>query len=710
MADETERATPETEEAFDPAAYVLADTDVTKEAVPTYHVQLSEKFIALTKLEDEAPHLNGKAGFGKLARDQQEAVLPLIPADEAENVRKHWELWDKFFYTTANDNGGKTGHGVMLCDGGKEGVDEFAAEYRRKYPNRKTRRKCGERGKKKRLGRPRKKQVDQGQEAEANEALTSKRRMIFAALDLDPEHFKDYTSEELQALSDSATTFDAQPFGMVLHNRLVAKGFEAEVGWAIVHNLDRYTIADFDAGLCTFEQVNTLKVIHIHILERAIDRDHGLSVAEVAEAWGVDTNFIRFPKDSNGLNLEKGRYAFENQAAYLPHAKQPDKVLYSFMQVARLCGPLYMNYAREHSADWAEFRARRLGTDIRAGKKTLEAIDLKYFRSFYDACRFGEIVRDDIEARGPDGTQRSNPLFRMYTSSPKTMSEIDAALKHGAAARSRNAMDAIRDPSSTLRKVNIFIYGRSGSGKGRLMNALYKGLISIFQWHGARLAAEHPFDSFTSKASPEVVLMNEVRSNVAKFQAMLAFTDPDDADELPARYRNAVGAYRVLVLTTSSEPVPFWYFMPGVGGGNRSDPLDQGLRRMSWVIEVRNPFEFGDYNCRIWRPRRIPPGETRIVRVPVTDEFGVDDVDEVELNEWSLELFPADMSIDDVLKLLLEDIDRNCNDGNLAKSGKLNSAIQELRLEYRRHIEPAVRAGALPPLPPLVSLFPPYRR
>ena len=134
---------------FNPAAYVLSDDAVEKKAVPTYYAQLSERFIALTKLEDEAPHLNGKAGFGELARERQMQVLPLLPEDEQKNIKRHWELFYKFRYKGED---GKW-HGVKLCDGGKEGVDEFAKQYREAHPNRRTRRRNGQRGGKKGKGK-----------------------------------------------------------------------------------------------------------------------------------------------------------------------------------------------------------------------------------------------------------------------------------------------------------------------------------------------------------------------------------------------------------------------------------------------------------------------------------------------------------------------------------------------------------------------------
>ena len=555
---------------------------------PTIEMLIPGKLVVMDMVEDALDGFDGWDQFGVETWPEKDRIIAEGVAEGKwspdtqlayENHKKAW-----FDHLITKKDGSKGG--VLLVPGGPDAVKAEANRLRAENPDW-ARIGKKKRGKKGRPGRPRKQQADdtaEGGEEGDGEALTSQRRMLFAALDLAAEHFADLTEDELRALYASTETANAYPFGMVLHRRLAAKGFVAEVGWAIIHNLDRYTIADYDAGLCEFRQVNTLKIIHIHIMERAVDREHGLSVKEAAEAWGIEPNFVRFPKDNNGTNLEKGRHAFENQGAYLPHAKQPDKHLYPFSQVATLCGPGYCAWAELHLGKWREFRAQR------------EAVkDTEHIQTFIDGCRFGEIIRDDIMSPGPDGTLRTNPLYRIYTGMygekmDKPLAPvIDRLLREAAAGRMGIAVHDLKE--GLAKKTILFVTGSAGMGKSVFAEGLCHTLEDLYDWRTQRLASRNAVDDYDGA---EIMLMDDVRGAALGIEDWLTLLDPHHANPLAARYKNKPAvAPRVIIITSSKSPLEFFYFAKGIGGGDRAEAMDQFFRRIMWQLRVLNPYEFG---------------------------------------------------------------------------------------------------------------------
>lgn len=663
MAEDTTTAqAPLTDDAAHAIASSVAGEIRAKYTEPCVEVLIPGALVAMDMVEDAVEGLPDKWGdFGEDSWTDKDKIVAqgLWPDDVVEAYERHKEAWYAHRHMT---KAGKEG-GVLLVPGGPDAVKAEADRLRAENPGWAHAGKK-KRGKKGRPGRPRKQQADdtaEGGEEGDGEALGSQRRMLFAALDLAPEHFADLTENELRALYASAETANAYPFGMVLHRRLAAKGFVAEVGWAIIHNLDRYTIADYDAGLCEFWQVNTLKIIHIHIMERAVDREHGLSVKEAAEAWGIEPNFVRFPKDNNGTNLEKGRYAFENQGAYLPHAKQPDKHLYPFSQVATLCGPDYCAWAELHLGKWREFRAQR------------EAVkDTEHIQTFIDGCRFGEIIRDDIMSPGPDGTLRTNPLYRLYTGfygekMDKPLAPvIDRLLREAAAGRMGIAVHDLKE--GLAKKTILFVTGSAGMGKSVFAEGLCRTLEDLYDWRTQRLASRNAVDDYDGA---EIMLMDDVRGAALGIEDWLTLLDPHHANPLAARYKNKPAvAPRVIIITSSKSPLEFFYFAKGIGGGDRAEAMDQFFRRIMWQLRVLNPYEFGFFNVQALRPQRVPPYE---IEVPGTEnEF--DELDVIGGLEWAQVPLPGLMSPYGAIADMLAEIDEVSGKRSLAEGMGLEAA------------------------------------
>lgn len=680
---------------------------------PTIEVLIPGKLVVMDMIEDALDGFDGWDEFGVETWPEKDRIIAEGVAEGKwspdaqlayENHKKAW------FDNIITKKDGSEG-GILLVPGGPEAVRAKAAELRKENPD------WANIGKKKRgrkkghPGRPRKKQGSDSETGEDGDdkALTSKRRMIFAALDLAPEHFKNLTDKELWALEASASTANAYPFGMVLLRRLMSKGeadkaaateagkdpsevgFEPETAWAIVHDKDLYTIEDFDAGLCSFAQVNALKRIHIHILIRAVAREHGVSVREAAEAWGIEENFIRFPKDSNGTDLEKGRYAFENQGAYLPHAKQPEKHLYPFSQVATLFGADYRAWAEAHFGKWTEFRAKK------------EAVkDVEHIQTFIDGCRFGEILKEQIMAPGPDGTLRTNPLYRIYTGfygekMDKPLGPvIDRMLREAAAGRMGIAVHDLE--KGLAQKVILFVTGKAGMGKSVFAEGLCRALADLYGYRTYRAASRNAVDDYDGA---EIMLMDDVRGAALGIEDWLTLLDPHHANPMAARYKNKPAlAPRVIVITSSKSPLEFFYFAKGIGGGDRAEAMDQFFRRIMLQLRVLNPYEFGFYNIQALRPQRVAPYE---LEVPGSAEDEFEGLDVITGLEWAQVPLPGLTSPYGVVANMLAEIDDVAGKRALAEGMGIEAATtRALSVMYATYRAP-MEAHDLPLFPSPLS-------
>ena len=180
----------------------------------------------------------------------------------------------------------------------------------------------------------------------------------------------------------------------------------------------------------------------------------------------------------------------------------------------------------------------------------------------------------------------TDELFTVYSYNDK---RIDDAFRIYGEHKAYKALQALQNNEF---KVSVFfITGRSGSGKTRFANQFIDTLLAKNEgWQVCKTAASNPVDDYNGE---EILFMDDVRGAAMSATDWLKLLDPYNATPSSARYHNKTVAARVIIITSEKNPLEFFYYVR-TGGGNRSEALDQFIRRIEALVTVI-PYS-DDYN------------------------------------------------------------------------------------------------------------------
>lgn len=402
---------------------------------------------------------------------------------------------------------------------------------------------------------------------------------------LDREHFHGYDDAELLSALDAAAVGNAAPLGELLCSRIEAAGGAVKDCHFVVHNADTYSADDVfqmaTDGIAV--QEGEAKPPHFHGICRAPSKKDSLTISAIAEAIGMAPECVQ----KAGT---KGRYAYENMAAYLTHANAPAKHQYSPDAVANVRG---MDYRAMWDAKHAKWEASGAATKAKHDIDEYMPILMQRVRSGY------YYSRDEIAA---DPTMRD-----IYVNlSPSQNRALQTALDNTEDVRYADAARLIREKK--VAKTVIWISGRNGGdGKTNLAVTLAEGFHTVYMWHYEMLTDSTQYLCEDYHGS-EIVIFDDLKPNdKITTQALLSAFDNYRVGAQHKRYHNAEAfAPRVCIVTSIYTPEEFWTETLRLSNSDGwRDKYDQFFRRMTRWAEVRDAGFQIPYNVKMYQPVRL---------------------------------------------------------------------------------------------------------
>lgn len=394
-------------------------------------------------------------------------------------------------------------------------------------------------------------------------------------LGLDDDYFED-------------ENFNLESFLIELRSRLerdeikIGKKVEGEIEVVevagIVHDKDVQRVFDLNAGV----YVETPKRRHVHIF---FELNRKVSLPIIAERLGVAPQHVS--------KLSPGRYGKENTLAYLIHAKEVDKYLYDPRDVETLGTFSYLDYYGERYDAWMRARAT----------KKRKKVDLPQVDLVIERILKGELTRENVLL--------SDDLFSVYASNKK---RIDEAFSLYVERKIMKGMQAMRNGDFELRC--LYITGEPGSGKTYFARRLIAGLMERNPgWSVYEAGATNALDDY---AGEEIIFMDDPRASAFGSSDWLKLLDPINTSPISARYKNKTPIARTLVMTAYMEIDEFFYYVREKGS-DRSEALDQFLRRFAGVVEV---FRYDEDSKRFFSYLEMDKLDEPYVIKVVSDDKG----------------------------------------------------------------------------------------
>lgn len=371
-----------------------------------------------------------------------------------------------------------------------------------------------------------------------------------------------YTDEQKKAyvmqidtLLENARNGNVKILGEFLVNAMKCAGLEMTEAYIILHNNDsREVWSEVEK-----RKVIELKPAHIHLCGK-IKQIKGKPnpkalINNIAIACGVLPNFIEKPK--------AGRYAYDNMLAYLIHAKYPEKYQYPVSDVVTLLGKDYSSIEQERREAWER------GAATIKKQAAVEGIDW-----LEEQILTGQISKSEIVL--------TDEYYNIYARNKR---RCDDAFDTYGTRRAYKTMQALQNGEFKL--TVFFITGKSGTGKSRFANRFIQTLINKSAvngepWRLCEAASSNPVDDYQGE---EILRMDDVRGNAMSASDWLKLLDPYNITPSSARYSNKTVAARVIVITSEKDPIEFFYYTR-TGGGDRSEALDQFIRRIQALVQV----------------------------------------------------------------------------------------------------------------------------
>lgn len=393
----------------------------------------------------------------------------------------------------------------------------------------------------------------------------------------------EWTQEELDAWA-AAEAGDVGPLVKVIGLKLCKAGMPFQEAHGIMHDKDTRLV--WDELEC--REIIQSKDKHVHMAVK-FGKGQGGTLEKIAQAVGVEPQYIE--------KAGRGRYGYDNLLSYLIHAKDEDKYPYKAQEVKSLVaagGKSYMDHYTEAKAEWEKGRAAKTRQRAEASIDDLEVKILS-----------GEVTKSQVIL-----TDQYYDIYARYKR------RCDDAFEIYGERRAYKTIQALQDGDFKL--TVFFVMGQAGAGKTRFTRAFVDLLARVSAeknggeaWRICQTAATNPLDDYNGE---EILFMDDVRGGSLSASDWLKLLDPYNISPASARYHNKVPACRCIVITSSKEPLEFFYYCKQIGG-DRSEALDQFMRRIQSTVQVIRADEWTAPEYRISDGQRTAG---RLLEVPGT--------------------------------------------------------------------------------------------
>lgn len=441
-------------------------------------------------------------------------------------------------------------------------------------------------------------------------------------LQYEDKYFPTWTPEE-RAKVEMARQGNVAGMVNVMGERLAKANIGFDSVYAINHDADTRNVWD-ELGS---RYVKENKPIHGHFVWHFIKGEGSpATLSNIAKALGIEQNFIEKP--------QRGRMAYDNMLAYLIHAKDANKAQYKADRVYsagmyKNDEPMFRPYTEiyaERKEAWEKGRAVKKVASAREDIDHLEELILTG-----KVTKSQVILTDDYYDVYSRNARRCEDAFRVYGER-----------------RAYKTLQALQEGDFKL--TVIYIMGEPGAGKTRVAKEFVRRLI---EWSAGAMpepfrccqtAATNPMDEYNGE---EILFMDDMRGSALSASDWLKLLDPYNASPSSARYKNKQPACRAVIITSTKDPIEFFYYCKQLGGGDRSEALDQFMRRIQCLTKVFRADNFADTRAMLGSGKF---GEPQVVRVP--NSHPLQD-DRVELS-YTFDFGDKDMPIEDAVQKMLD--------------------------------------------------------
>lgn len=358
---------------------------------------------------------------------------------------------------------------------------------------------------------------------------------------------KYWLSPDYKGPVQQAKNGDCRPLLEMIIKKLKYNDIIVKEAYIIKHDKDK--ISTWDSDLMT--NIVRDKSHHIHAL---LKFEKGASLNKIALATEVEPQYLE--------KLKSGRYGYDNCLAYLVHAKDETKYQYRPEEVTTVLGEDYTSIYNRSIETWLKGRATK------KAKETNLSIDW-----LCEQILEGKITKNNI--------MLTDEYYAIYGQHKRKVNE---ALETAGERKSYRTIADLEE--GKFKKTVIFISANSGMGKTKLA----KELVNIIKntasengsyWDSCVTASTNPFDEYNGQ---ELLLLDDIKGFSLTTSDWLKLLDPYMISPISARYHNKMGSAKIIIITNTMSPIPFFYHTKG----NNNEDLGQFVRRIDLLLHMHD--------------------------------------------------------------------------------------------------------------------------